>query len=51
MQLSKGVENYFTGFLLYQENNKPVKQSLLMMLTVAMRWTQNQKKMCWLSLV
>ena len=28
MQPFEGVENYFTDFLLYQENNEPVKQSL-----------------------
>ena len=27
MQPFKGMENYFTDSLLYQENNKPVKQS------------------------
>jgi len=29
IQPFKGLENYFTDSLLYQENNEPVKQSLL----------------------
>ena len=50
MQLFKGVENYSTDFLLYQENDELVKETLPDGITVVTRQTQNQKKLCWLPL-